>query len=85
MFGIPLFDLSWLIIGLLAAGAVTGLAGLFGVGGGVVAVPLLYELFRFMEVPEEVRCRFASERRWSSSFRPRCALSPRTGRRARST
>jgi hypothetical protein len=86
MFGIPLFDLSWLIIGLLAAGAVTGLlAGLFGVGGGAVAIPLLYELFRLMEVPEEVRCRFASERRWPSSFRPRCALSPRTGPRARST
>jgi uncharacterized membrane protein YfcA len=56
MFGIPLFELSWLIIGLVAAGAITGLlAGLFGVGGGAVAVPILYELFRFMEVPEEVR------------------------------
>ena len=56
MFGIPFFELSWLVIGLLAAGAVTGLlAGLFGVGGGAVAVPVLYELFRFMEVPEEVR------------------------------
>lgn len=56
MSGIPLFELSWLVIGLLAAGAVTGLlAGLFGVGGGAVAVPVLYELFRFMGVPEEVR------------------------------
>lgn len=56
MFGIPLFELSWLVVGLLAAGAVTGLlAGLFGVGGGAVAVPVLYELFRFMDVPEEVR------------------------------
>ncbi|GLS29103.1 Uncharacterized membrane protein YfcA [Mesorhizobium albiziae] len=56
MFGIPVFELSWLVLGLLAAGAITGvLAGLFGVGGGAVAVPILYELFRFMEVPEEVR------------------------------
>ncbi|MHC1550621.1 sulfite exporter TauE/SafE family protein [Phyllobacterium sp. K27] len=56
MFGIPLFELSFLVVGLLVAGAVTGLlAGLFGVGGGAVAVPVLYELFRFMDVPEEVR------------------------------
>ncbi|MDQ0995107.1 putative membrane protein YfcA [Phyllobacterium ifriqiyense] len=56
MFGIPVFELSLLVVGLLVAGAVTGLlAGLFGVGGGAVAVPVLYELFRFMEVPEEVR------------------------------
>lgn len=56
MFGIPLFDLAWLVIALLAAGAITGLlAGVFGVGGGAVAVPILYELFRILEVPEEVR------------------------------
>lgn len=56
MYGISLFDLSWLLIALLAAGALTGaLAGIFGVGGGAVAVPILYELFRFVGVPEEVR------------------------------
>ncbi|MEO9339717.1 sulfite exporter TauE/SafE family protein [Mesorhizobium sp. SB112] len=56
MLGISLFDLSWLLIALLAAGALTGaLAGIFGVGGGAVAVPILYELFRFVGVPEEVR------------------------------
>ncbi|AWM87724.1 sulfite exporter TauE/SafE family protein [Microvirga sp. 17 mud 1-3] len=56
MLGISLFDLSWLIVALLGAGAVTGLlAGVFGVGGGAVAVPILYELFRFVGVPEEVR------------------------------
>jgi uncharacterized protein len=56
MFGIPLFDLAWLAAALLAAGAITGLlAGVFGVGGGAVAVPILYELFRLLEVPEEVR------------------------------
>jgi uncharacterized protein len=56
MFGIPLFDLAWLAAALLAAGAITGLlAGVFGVGGGAVAVPILYELFRVLEVPEEIR------------------------------
>jgi uncharacterized membrane protein YfcA len=56
MFGISVFDLTWLAVALLAAGAVTGLlAGVFGVGGGAVAVPILYELFRIVGVPEEVR------------------------------
>ena len=56
MFGIPLFDLAWLVVALLAAGAITGLlAGVFGVGGGAVAVPILYELFRLLGVPDEVR------------------------------
>ncbi|HZH50805.1 MAG TPA: sulfite exporter TauE/SafE family protein [Microvirga sp.] len=56
MFGIPVFDLVWLAVALLMAGAITGLlAGVFGVGGGAVAVPILYELFRLVGVPEEVR------------------------------
>jgi uncharacterized membrane protein YfcA len=56
MFGIPVFDLAWLIVALLAAGAITGLlAGVFGVGGGAVAVPILYELFRLLDVPDEIR------------------------------
>ena len=45
-----------LVVGLLAAGAVTGmLAGVFGVGGGAIIVPVLYELFRLQGVPEDVR------------------------------
>lgn len=56
MSGISMFDLIWLAIALLGAGAVTGLlAGVFGVGGGTVIVPVLYELFRVVGVPEEVR------------------------------
>ena len=40
----------------LLAGILTGLlAGLFGIGGGAVIVPVLYEVFRVLAVPEEVR------------------------------
>jgi uncharacterized protein len=41
---------------MLAAGALTGvLAGLFGVGGGAIIVPVLFEVFRVLDVPEDVR------------------------------
>jgi uncharacterized membrane protein YfcA len=40
----------------MGAGVVTGvLAGLFGVGGGAVIVPVLFEVFRILGVPEAVR------------------------------
>jgi uncharacterized membrane protein YfcA len=39
-----------------AAGVATGiLAGLFGIGGGAVIVPVLYEVFRAIDVPEGLR------------------------------
>ena len=39
-----------------SAGIATGiLAGLFGIGGGAIIVPVLYEIFRILGVPEEVR------------------------------
>ncbi len=54
--GIPIGDLVFLAVSLVLAGAVTGLlAGVFGVGGGAVIVPVLYEVFRVIGVPEEVR------------------------------
>jgi len=54
--GIPAGDLAILAVGLATAGALTGvLAGVFGVGGGAVIVPVLYELFRIIGVPEDVR------------------------------
>jgi uncharacterized membrane protein YfcA len=53
---VPLSELIWLAAGLLVAGAATGiLAGVFGVGGGAVNVPVLFELFRNAGVPEEAR------------------------------
>lgn len=53
--GIPLDDLVFMIAALLAAGALTGiLAGIFGVGGGAIIVPVLYEVFRAIGVAEEV-------------------------------
>lgn len=48
--------LVWLALAILAGGVVSGiLAGLFGIGGGGVIVPVLYEVFRVLEVPESVR------------------------------
>ena len=41
---------------LVCAGGVTGvLAGLFGVGGGAIIVPILYQTFVILGLPEEVR------------------------------
>src|SRR5215467_5666002 len=54
--GVPLGEILWLIAAILVAGVVTGLlAGLFGIGGGAVIVPVLYEVFRILDVPDEVR------------------------------
>jgi uncharacterized protein len=56
MAGVPLGELVWLAVAVMAAGVVTGLlAGLFGIGGGAVIVPVLFEVFRLLGVPEEVR------------------------------
>jgi uncharacterized protein len=53
---VSLLELEMLVLGLIVAGGLTGLlAGVFGVGGGVIIVPVLYELFRIMHVPDDVR------------------------------
>jgi uncharacterized protein len=54
--GVPAADLAWLAFLIIAGGIATGLlAGMFGIGGGAVIVPVLYEVFRVFGVPDEVR------------------------------
>ena len=54
--GFPLSELLWLALAIIVGGVVTGLlAGLFGIGGGAVIVPVLYEVFRILDVPDAVR------------------------------
>jgi len=54
--GVPLSELMLIAALILVAGVVTGiLAGLFGIGGGALIVPVLYEVFGVLGVPEEVR------------------------------
>lgn len=49
-------DLLWLALALLAAGLATGfLAGLLGIGGGGLMVPVLFETFTFLDVPDSIR------------------------------
>jgi uncharacterized membrane protein YfcA len=56
MFGVPLSEIALLAGAIVVGGVITGLlAGLFGIGGGAIIVPVLYEIFRAFGVPEEVR------------------------------
>ena len=49
-------EMIWLTLALLGAGVVSGFfAGFFGVGGGAPVVFALYETFRIVGVPAEVR------------------------------
>lgn len=56
LLGYPITELAMLALWIAGAGALVGiLAGLFGIGGGAVIVPVLYEVFRVLDVPEDVR------------------------------
>ena len=53
--GVPVSELLLLAALIIVGGFVTGiLAGLFGIGGGALIVPVLYEVFRALDVPDEV-------------------------------
>src|SRR3954465_12157724 len=54
--GLNVSELIQLALLLVAVGALAGfLAGLFGIGGGAVLVPVFYECFRLAGGPLEVR------------------------------
>ena len=54
--GYPIGEIVLLALWILGAGILVGIfAGLFGIGGGAVIVPVLYEVFRVLNVPEDVR------------------------------
>src|SRR6201997_1353610 len=54
--GLNVSELVELALLLVGAGALSGfLAGVFGIGGGAVLVPVFYECFRLAGVPLEVR------------------------------
>jgi uncharacterized membrane protein YfcA len=56
LLGAPFGELLWLAAAVVGAGIITGLlAGLFGIGGGAVIVPVLYEAFRLLGVSGAVR------------------------------
>ncbi len=56
LLGYPIGEIVWLALWIAGAGILVGiLAGLFGIGGGAIIVPVLYEVFRVLDVPEDVR------------------------------
>src|SRR4029077_13511568 len=56
LLGYPLGELALLALLIAGAGILVGiLAGLFGIGGGAIIVPVLYEVFRVLDVPEDAR------------------------------
>jgi uncharacterized membrane protein YfcA len=56
LLGYPIGEIILLVLWIAGAGILVGiLAGLFGIGGGAIIVPVLYEVFRALDVPEEVR------------------------------
>src|SRR6187399_3733260 len=56
LLGYPISEIALLALWIVAAGVLVGiLAGLFGIGGGAIVVPVLYEVFRVAGVPDEIR------------------------------
>jgi uncharacterized membrane protein YfcA len=58
--GVPISEFVWLAAAIIVGGIISGfLAGLFGIGGGAIVVPVLFEVFRFLGVPEAVHMQLA--------------------------
>ena len=56
MLGHSIGEIAMLAGWIVGAGVLVGiLAGLFGIGGGAIIVPALYEVCRVLEVPEALR------------------------------
>src|ERR1700726_2550032 len=56
MAGLDVSELLELALLLVAVGMLSGfLAGVFGIGGGAILVPVFYECFRLAGVPQEAR------------------------------
>lgn len=56
LLGVGLHEILWLAVAIVVGGVITGLlAGLFGVGGGSVIVPVLFEVFGVIGVSDAVR------------------------------
>ncbi|MAY63922.1 MAG: hypothetical protein CML29_17095 [Rhizobiales bacterium] len=56
----PVQELLWFGLALVVAGTVSGfLAGLFGIGGGAILVPVFYQIFGLVGIPEAVRMHVA--------------------------
>ncbi len=60
IFDMPVGEIAMFALAIAGAGVVTGLlAGLLGIGGGAVLVPVFYQVFDFLGVDESVRMHVA--------------------------
>jgi uncharacterized membrane protein YfcA len=56
LLGMPLSEVAWLVLLIVCGGALVGLlSGVFGIGGGAVIVPVLFEVFHVLGVPDDLR------------------------------
>lgn len=56
---LPLFDLQWALLYLLLGAVVGWLGGLFGIGGGLILVPVLLFYFDVQHIPVDVSLHIA--------------------------